>query len=112
MKKVIDNKLKFTWYRLPYDINGNPRHIIHYTDLIEAIWGWGWEGFNGEPVFSDRPYEGAVCIAKMIGGNKFNNKTFEDGLLFRGGDPLTEIEKRLQVASAEYLKWSRCLLLL
>ena len=68
----LDN-LRLT--RVNNDINGNPRYVVHFLDLLN----------NEENSFLpfSKKYEYALKKAKVIGGRKFHNKQFGGGIVFQ-----------------------------
>lgn len=64
---------KIDWTRINNDVNGNPRYVCHYTELVTDS-----DRVNG----CDR-YEAALKRAKKIGGKKFHNKQYGGGIVFQ-----------------------------
>jgi hypothetical protein len=70
MKTTID----FT--RVNNDVNGNPRYVCHFTDLLtEADYQIG--------LSVTQRYQLAVNKARTIGGRKFHNKQYGGGIVFQ-----------------------------
>lgn len=68
-------------HRINNDINGNPRHVIHYL-LVSK---------EGES------YESVVKRANKLGGRKFHNKQFGGGIVFQAYEcEMQEIIDRLK----------------
>lgn len=77
--------------RIKNDINGNPRYVVHYLELLndkdfkaprdadelEAI------EFKKIMNSTDYAYKLALKKAKKIGGKKFHNKQFGGGIVFQ-----------------------------
>lgn len=68
--------------RIKNDINGNPRYVVHYLELINQseLNGVDFQGNGPKPGFL---YDLAVVKAKKIGGKKFHNKQFGCGIVFQ-----------------------------
>lgn len=62
--------IEFT--RLTNDVNGNPRYVVHFLELIS----------NEEGSVSEL-YEIAVKKANKIGGKKYNTKKYGGGIVFQ-----------------------------
>ena len=69
------SKLKFNWTRISSDVNGNPRHVLHFLDLVRDIGGKG--------VDLHEQYRIAVKRANKMGGRKFHNKQYGGGIAFQ-----------------------------
>ena len=54
--------------RIKHDVNGNPRHVTSWL-------GYGFKS-----------YTEALRCARTIGGKKFNNKQFVEGIVFQSYD--------------------------
>jgi hypothetical protein len=54
------------------DVNGNPRYVCHFLNLLTADELYSTEG----------TYERALWRAKKIGGHKFHNKQYGGGIVF------------------------------
>jgi len=78
------NPIRFT--RINNDINGNPRYVIHFLDLINS------EESSFLP-FSKK-YEYALKKAKKIGGKKYDNKQYGGGIVFQSYNT-EDLEKRI-----------------
>lgn len=61
--------------RVNNDVNGNPRYVVHFLDLINE------EERMAIPFH--KLYEYAVKKAKKIGGKKYNNKSYGGGIIFQ-----------------------------
>ena len=90
------------WTRITHDVNGNPRYVCHYFNLLtEAERIAPLYDYQGRPI-SPSKYEIAVKRANSIGGRKFHNKQYGGGIVFQSyaiGD--TERSIREAVAKAE-----------
>lgn len=70
------------WTRVKNDVNGNPRHVCHFTDL---------ETFNTRfygrvnSTISER-YARVVKLANKVGGRKYHNKFYGGGIVFTAYD--------------------------
>jgi len=61
-----DNKISFT--KVNHDINGNPRYVCHFLNLL----------IQGET----STYNNALYNARKIGGSKYRAKWYGGGILF------------------------------
>lgn len=61
--------------RINNDINGNPRYVIHFYDLLNTD-----ERLN---IPFNKRYEYAIKKAKLIGGKKYHNKSYGGGIVFQ-----------------------------
>lgn len=68
-------KIEFT--RVNNDVNGNPRYVCHFFNLLSDT-----EGYNSGLSVSQR-YDLAVTRANKIGGKRFHNKQFGGGIVFQ-----------------------------
>jgi len=80
------NELKIEWTRIHSDINGNPRYVCHFYNLLT-------EQESNTLKFGDK-YSAAIARAKKIGGKKFHNKQYGGGLCFQSYS-LQDTEKRI-----------------
>jgi hypothetical protein len=67
--------IEFT--RVNNDVNGNPRFVCHFTDLLTES-----EGYQSGLSVTQR-YQLAVNKARSIGGRKFHNKQYGGGIVFQ-----------------------------
>lgn len=79
MKNTID----FT--RINNDVNGNPRYVCHFLNLLKDD-----EGDN-----IDQRYNIALQRAKQIGGKKYHTKTYGGGIVFQSYN-LERTEKQIK----------------
>ena len=73
----MKNKIDFT--RINNDVNGNPRYVCHFLNLLS-------EGEQNNTVANlsiNGKYLLAIYKAKKIGGKKFNNKQYGGGIVFQ-----------------------------
>jgi len=81
--RVVSGIKKYNWEQLDNlrltrvnnDINGNPRYVIHFLELLNN------EERNFLPF--NKKYEYALKKAKIIGGRKFSNKQYGGGIVFQ-----------------------------
>lgn len=71
-----NTKISFT--RVNNDVNGNPRYVCHFFNLLTDAEN---NYINGLSI-SDR-YNVALNRARKIGGRKFHNKQFGGGIVFQ-----------------------------
>ena len=70
---------KINWTRVNNDINGNPRYVCHFYDLLsdsEASNAVADLSINGK-------YLLALHKAKKLGGKKYHNKQYGGGIVFQ-----------------------------
>ena len=64
---------KINWTRVNSDVNGNPRYVCHFFNLLTT------KEIESNPVSL---YQIAVKRANKIGGRKFHNKQYGGGIVF------------------------------
>lgn len=69
------NKLDFT--RINNDINGNPRLVVHFFNLLTK------EEINSNLLTTGIKYDLALMRAKTVGGKKYHNKAYGGGVVFQ-----------------------------
>ena len=74
-KYDYDQLENITLTRVNNDVNGNPRYVLHFLDILNK------EERSFLP-FS-KIYEYALKKAKVIGGRKFHNKQYGGGIVFQ-----------------------------
>lgn len=81
-------KIDFT--RVNNDVNGNPRYVCHFLNLLNANErGYTYAGEeidNSKPVLNldiSAKYALAVKKANKIGGRKYHNKQYGGGIVFQ-----------------------------
>jgi len=79
LKPSNKNELKIDWTRINNDINGNPRYVCHFLNLLTKEQNADYSGFD----FITRKYNNALINAKKLGGKKFHNKQFGGGIVFQ-----------------------------
>lgn len=97
MNTTTQHSIDFT--RVNNDINGNPRYVCHFFNLLNANErGYTYEGETFDPAkpvldleLSDK-YKLAIKKANKIGGRKFHNKQYGGGIVFQSYS-LPELEK-------------------
>lgn len=74
----MDSKIQ--WTRVKSDINGNPRFVCHYMQLLTQ---GEKEEYSKSSLWSAvRFYSMACKRANKLGGRKFHNKQFGGGIVF------------------------------
>jgi hypothetical protein len=68
--------------KIKNDVNGNPRYVVHFLELIGTEKGSVLE-----------KYQIALKKAKTIGGKKYNNKSYGGGIVFQSYNTKNLIEK-------------------
>lgn len=78
----MNTTIDFT--RINNDVNGNPRYVFHYTELINER-DEEQAKKNSNPLygkfFTEIEYEIALKKARKIGGRKFHNKQYGGGIV-------------------------------
>lgn len=89
MKQEIETTAGINFIRIDNDVNGNPRYVCHYLDLLSDNY------FKSEDINNPKDgmsasinkismrYKIALQIAKKIGGKKFNTKQYGGGVVFQ-----------------------------
>jgi len=67
--------MKYDWTRIDNDVNGNPRYVIHYLNLVPDL-------AHIDPWEMDK-YAVAVKRANKIGGRKYHTKGYGGGIVFQ-----------------------------
>lgn len=62
-----------SWTRVNNDVNGNPRYVCHFLNLVK----------DGEGKSIDECYSIALARAGKIGGRKFHNRQYGGGIVFQ-----------------------------
>ena len=65
--------------RVNRDINGNPRYVTHFTELLTLD---EFDSFTGLDKIT-QAYNLAIKKAKKIGGSKYRGKDFGGGIVFQ-----------------------------
>ena len=87
---------KFTWDRVSSDGNGNPRYVVHFTEIAALI----------DPDYKMRiegRYAAACKLMNTIGGRKFHNKQYGGGIVFQSYS-LPDTERHIMRAVNDYLE--------
>ena len=71
--------------RINNDLNGNPRFVVHFYDLLN-------DG-EGEGLTILEKFELAVKKARKVGGKIYRGKDFGGGIVFQSYDIKTTINK-------------------
>ena len=71
--------------RINNDINGNPRYVVHFYDLLTDI-----EGLNLNIL---EKYELALKKARKVGGKMYRGKDFGGGIVFQSYNIIETINK-------------------
>jgi hypothetical protein len=83
------NKIEFT--RINNDINGNPRYVCHYLNLIvpgdypklHGATDEEQKAYDDVMSRTEYLYAKAVKRANKIGGRKYHNKQYGGGIVFQ-----------------------------
>jgi hypothetical protein len=71
--------------RINNDVNGNPRYVVHFYDLLTDI-----EGLNLTIL---QRYELALQKARKVGGKMYRGKDFGGGIVFQSYNIIETINK-------------------
>lgn len=72
--------------RINNDINGNPRYVVHYLELLsdkDLLRAREDAPYRNSMSTISTEYSIALKKAKKIGGKKFHNKQFGGGIVFQ-----------------------------
>ena len=87
----MSQKIEFT--RVSNDVNGNPRYVCGFLNLLNAE-----DHKNLESKFPylsiEAKYIFAIKRAKRIGGKKFHNKQYGGGIVFQSYN-IADTERRI-----------------
>ena len=83
------------WTRIKHDVNGNPRYVCHYHNLLtdDELNASMWD-YQGRLIHPTK-YEIALQRAHKLGGRKFNNKQYGGGIVF-STYALSKLENHIQ----------------
>jgi hypothetical protein len=99
------NKIQFS--RINNDINGNPRYVCHFLNLLTDREKGSHDGVSysqGTLSVSAR-YDAALKRSRQLGGRKFHNKQYGGGIVFQSYN-IDELEAQILALVAEsYLEW-------
>lgn len=76
------------WTRIKNDVNGNPRYVCHFLNLITSA-------DSDVPLLAKYPL--AVSRANRIGGRRYHCKAYGGGIVFQSYS-LEELEQAIQEA--------------
>lgn len=98
MSTTTQQRIEFK--RIANDINGNPRYVCHFFNLLtqeEKYKDYATEGAGIDAAVSslDNQYALALKRAKTIGGRKFHNKQYGGGIVFQSYN-IAETEKQIK----------------
>jgi hypothetical protein len=91
---------KIEWMRIKNDINGNPRYVCHFFNLLtndekhKDYADGALSGIDAAANSLDNQYKLALKRAKTIGGHKFHNKQFGGGIVFQSHN-INDTEKHI-----------------
>lgn len=83
-----NNELTINWTRVNNDVNGNPRYVCHFLNLLPNYIKDGGDGVSTK-------YKMALKLARAIGGKKFHNKQYGGGIVFQSYN-LKETETQIK----------------
>lgn len=70
---------KIEYTRINNDVNGNPRLVVHFLDLLTKE-----ESCSSFLLWAGVKYNLALTRAKVVGGRKYHNKSYGGGIVFQG----------------------------
>lgn len=73
----MSDQTKIDFLRIDNDVNGKPRYVCHFLNLITEQES---EDMKGE---ISQQYELAIKKARAIGGKKYHNKKYGGGIVFQ-----------------------------
>lgn len=85
----MSTQTQIQWTRLNNDINGNPRYVCHFFNLLtekEKYTDFANQettGISAACNRQDNQYNLAVKRAKTLGGRKYHNKKYGGGIVFQ-----------------------------
>ncbi|MEO7044304.1 MAG: hypothetical protein ABI091_03295 [Ferruginibacter sp.] len=89
MNKSIETTQGINFTRIDNDVNGNPRYVCHFLNLLSEKY-YETERINNKSDSMNASlgkitmrYKIALQIAKKIGGKKFDNKQYGGGIVFQ-----------------------------
>lgn len=91
-------KIEFT--RITNDINGNPRYVCHFLNLVndndekEVREDFAATLAQNSFKFTSLLYERAIWKAKKIGGRKYTAKSYGGGVVFQSYN-IADLEKSI-----------------
>lgn len=71
--------------RINNDINGNPRYVVHFLDLLTVA--------DIQGLDLDQKFNLALQKARKVGGTKYRGKDFGGGIVFTSYNILETINK-------------------
>jgi hypothetical protein len=90
-----------TLTRLPgYDVNGNPRYVCHYVNLLTEQELKQDNRYIPEQNMTLH-YAIAVHRSHKIGGKKYHNKRYGGGIVFQGYESVIRADIKRIMAEAE-----------
>lgn len=83
--------LKINWTRINNDVNGNPRYVCHFLNLVndndfKDLYGATKDEnteFKSRMNKTEYGYKLAIKRANKIGGRKFHTKSYGGGIVFQ-----------------------------
>lgn len=90
---------RIEWTRINNDINGNPRYVCHFFNLLtqkEKYQDHATEGTGIDAAINslDNQYKLALKCAKTLGGRKYHNNKYGGGIVFQSYN-IKETEKQI-----------------
>jgi hypothetical protein len=79
----MSNQIEFT--RINNDVNGNPRYVCHYSNLLTDSEKKEIKESGNDKLFGwiEIEYQYAIKKARKIGGKKYHNKQYGGGIVFQ-----------------------------
>lgn len=66
---------KLDWTKVNHDVNGNPRYVVHFLDIMPMR-------IRKMKDINNR-YDATIKFANKLGGKKFHNKQYGGGIVFQ-----------------------------
>ena len=82
--------------RVKNDVNGNPRFVIHFLDVLP-------ESLSRRDEWVNNKYERALVIAKEFGGRKYHNKSYGGGIVLSSYNINEEIGRINALSGRNYV---------
>ena len=91
----------FTLYRVENDVNGNPRYVLHFLDILSkdeqaALYEETQELKKASPnewiPFVRVAYGAAIAKARKVGGKAYRAKWFGGGIVFESYNMRLDLE--------------------
>lgn len=82
--------------RITNDVNGNPRYVIHFLDILSKR--------EKKNLSLDEMYKVAIKKANQLGGKKYHTKNFGGGLVFQSYNTGNLKDRIIESSKSNYKK--------